>query len=225
MFITNEGKDGAGKSTGSKYLAEKFEKDGKIVHQIHFPNYETPIGELIGDIINDRKPMISFDSLEMLYVADQQSWQEKIKDWLFEGHVVICDRYDLSTIAYYASKTGKSIDATMSVIYDNWQSEFERPDHTLIFECEGNVGERRPNTELDYFESHDLVREAIDDVYSELGDKISSSRSVVSIDTNGTIQNTRDQIDKFYDGLKAEVEKFDIMNLFPGKKNKSVEPF
>ena len=215
MFITNEGKDGAGKSTGSKYLAEKFEKDGNIVRQIHFPNYETPIGELIGDIIHGRKPMITFDALQMLYVADQQSWQERIKDWLYEGDVVICDRYDLSTLAYYASKTGKSIDYTMSIIYDHWQHELEKPDHTLIFECEGHVGERRHNTVMDSMETDDNIREAIDDVYSELGEKISENRKVTFIDTNGTIEETRKQIDDFYDGLKAQLDGFHIKNLFP----------
>ena len=225
MFITNEGKDGAGKSTGSKYLAEKFEKDGNTVHQIHFPNYETPIGELIGDIINGRKPMISFDALQMLYVADQQSWQDKIKDWLYEGHVVICDRYDLSTIAYYSSKTGINLDSTMALIYEHWQVGLTTPDHTLIYECESHVTERRPGTFLDTMEIDTVIREAIDDVYSELGDKMSCSRSIVSIDTNGTIENTRDQIDSFYNGLKAQLDGFHIKNLFPSNKNKSIEPF
>lgn len=226
MFITGEGKDGAGKSTGLKYLVKKFEADGKKVHFVHFPNYETPIGELIGDIIQGRKPMISFDALQMLYVADQQSFQEKIRDWLYEGDVVICDRYDLSTIAYYSSKTGKGIDLTMSVIYDHWQSEFERPDHTLVFECEGHVGERRPNTDMDSMETDENIRGFIDDVYSELGEKISANRKVTFIDTNGTIDETRIKLDDFYKEI-TDLSKFDFGNLFakPNKKVNNPEPF
>lgn len=214
MFITGEGKDGAGKSTGLKYLVEKFEADGKRVHFLHFPNYDTPIGGLIGDIIQGRAPMPSFDALQMLYVADQLAWQEKIKEWIYDGEVVICDRYDLSTIAYYASKIGTNLDSVIEMIYDKWQDTFKRPDHTLIFECEGHVGERRPNTDMDTMETDDNIRGFIDDVYSELGEKMSYRRKISYVDTNGTIEETRKNLDFFYKEI-TDVSGFNIKNLFP----------
>jgi dTMP kinase len=223
MFITGEGKDGAGKSTGMEYLAEKFQGEGRTVHLLHFPNYDTPIGGLIGDIINGRKPMPSFDSLQMLYVADQLAWQNQIEEWIYDGDVVICDRYDLSTLAYYASKTGTGVQKVIDMIYDHWQRNLKKPDHTLIFECEGHVGERRPNTEMDSMETDDNIREFIDDVYFELGEKMSANRHITFVDTNGTIEQTRKQLDEFYSEIFNATDHYSIRNLF-GKKN-NPEPF
>ena len=102
LFIAFEGIDSAGKKTQIKLLAEKLREDGKEVVTISFPSYETEIGKLIKNWISRVLPLTP-ETASMLYAADRMQYQERIKEWLRKGWIVITDRYCYSNIAYQSS--------------------------------------------------------------------------------------------------------------------------
>ena len=99
LFIAFEGIDSAGKKTQIKLLAEKLREEGKEVATISFPSYETEIGKLIKNWISRVLPLTP-ETASLLYAADRMQYQERIKEWLRKGWIVITDRYCYSNIAY-----------------------------------------------------------------------------------------------------------------------------
>jgi len=99
LFIAFEGVDSAGKKTHSRLLAQRLRDMNKEVVVINFPSYETEIGKLIKGWIS-RSLKISNEAASMLYAADRMQYQDRIKEWLRKGWIVITDRYCYSNIAY-----------------------------------------------------------------------------------------------------------------------------
>jgi dTMP kinase len=99
LFIAFEGVDAAGKKTHSRLLAQRLRDMNKEVVVINFPSYETEIGKLIKGWIS-RSLKISNEAASMLYAADRMQYQDRIKEWLRKGWIVITDRYCYSNIAY-----------------------------------------------------------------------------------------------------------------------------
>jgi len=102
MFIVFEGIDSAGKKTQIKLLADRFRESKKEVVTISFPSYETEIGKLIKGWIS-RSLRMRPEAASMLYAADRMQYQERIKEWLKKGWIVISDRYCYSNITYQSA--------------------------------------------------------------------------------------------------------------------------
>lgn len=115
LFIAFEGIDSAGKKTQIRLLAEKLREEKEVV-TISFPSYETEIGKLIRNWISRTLPLTP-QTASMLYAVDRMQYQERIKEWLRKGWIVITDRYCYSNIAYQSS-LGLS---------KEWLIEIERP--------------------------------------------------------------------------------------------------
>ena len=226
MFITFEGPDGSGKSTQAEKLAASLRNMGHDVELIHFPRYEGTIGKLIGEIIRGEKKLKNFDALEMLYVADQLDYQVDLERLVFDEHkIVIADRYDMSTIAYYASKTGCSVDEAIRYIRDKWQYGFAQPDITFLISFEGDLDERRVemNKEKDLFEVDSDVLSTINDIYQELSEKL-YTRYVVTLDGKKTISENANTILCEVNNIIKENRKYNIKDCKLFKKN-NTEPF
>ncbi len=99
IFIAFEGTVSAGKKTHVKLLADRLKEMGKEVITISFPSYETEIGKIIKGWIT-RSLSLNPETASMLYAADRMQYQERIKEWLKKGCVVITDRYCYSNIVY-----------------------------------------------------------------------------------------------------------------------------
>jgi len=229
MFVTFEGRDGGGKSTGALKLKEKLEAEGYKVYLKHFPDYDSTIGGLIGDILAGKKEMPSFEALEMLYVADQLSFQKELEELLFEEKaVVICDRYDFSTLAYYISKTGCTIQEGVNLVYKKWQSELRKPDVTFIYNFRGDLDERRKddNKEKDAIETDDVITNSINNVYLSIDEymaHINDGRDVYVVNAENSIEHNAKFV---FDTFKAEsvfITKYSMNDR--EFKNKQIEPF
>ena len=116
IFISFEGTVSAGKKTHVKMLADRLKEMGKEVVTISFPSYETDIGKIIKSWIS-RNLFLSPEAASMLYAADRMQYQERIKEWLKKGWVVITDRYCYSNIAYQS----------VLGLPKQWLIEIERP--------------------------------------------------------------------------------------------------
>lgn len=175
-FITFEGIDTSGKSTQAELLAETLEKEGCKVKLFHFPMYERPIGKLIGDILNGRvKSDIGNDAMQMLYVADQISFQEELKKYIDDGYTVICDRYDLSTIVYYSMMPGKTLANAMDTVYKRWQVGLVKPDVSIIFNLNAEEIAKRKKI-LDKFEKNTEAMTKANENYLTLALNLSDRR-------------------------------------------------
>ncbi|MBD1372487.1 dTMP kinase [Hazenella sp. IB182357] len=101
LFITFEGPEGAGKTTQMKLL-----HDFLLQNQIPCTVVREPGGTIIGDkirsiLLNPLYTEMTSTTEILLYAASRaQLVEEKIVPALEQGHVVLCDRYIDSSIAY-----------------------------------------------------------------------------------------------------------------------------
>lgn len=99
MIIAFEGLDQSGKETQARHLRARIEQDGRKVHSLSFPDYETPIGrEIASALAGDRD--FGPDVMQLLYVANRCEFRPKLDLWLRSGGLIVCDRYRASSIAY-----------------------------------------------------------------------------------------------------------------------------
>lgn len=193
MIITFEGPDSAGKSTQANILYEKLKKKGLKVKLFHFPRYESPIGEFIGKVLQNDDMEVDFTALQMLYVADQLDFSVEAKKLLEDGYILILDRYDLSTIAYYIAKTKCDINKSIRIV-KSWQKFILKPDITFIFDAKHRISDRRKLETLDKIEKDKSIMDHINNIYQSL--RYIDDREIYSIDASLSIENIADQIEK-----------------------------
>jgi len=99
MLIVFEGLDQSGKETQARMLRARFERDGRRVQSLSFPEYDTPIGREIRQALDGAREFTP-DVMQLLYVANRLEFKPQIDRWLAAGDFVVCDRYCASSIAY-----------------------------------------------------------------------------------------------------------------------------
>jgi dTMP kinase len=99
MLIAIEGLDQSGKETQARHLRARIEQDGRKVHALSFPDYETPIGQEIAKALRGERDF-GPDVMQLLYVANRFEYKPRLDLWLATDDVVVCDRFRASTVAY-----------------------------------------------------------------------------------------------------------------------------
>lgn len=142
MFITLEGPEGSGKTTQARLLLQYLRSEG-------FPAVLTrePGGTRISDKV--RKILLDPENIEMLprteillfSAARAQVSEEFIRPHLEKGHVVICDRYADSTMAYQGYGHGLDL-GTLRVI-TAFATGGLQPDLTLYLDLPAEMGLKR----------------------------------------------------------------------------------
>ncbi len=110
-FITLEGGEGAGKSTLLTYLETYLVQQGLHVIATREPG-GTRLGEAIRDLVLQHKHVMSIGNeaeLLLFLAARAEHIQEKILPALQAGKIVLCDRFNDSTIAYQGGARGLGI--------------------------------------------------------------------------------------------------------------------
>lgn len=225
MLISFESPDGGGKSTHSKLLVEKLRAVGKEVKFIHFPRYESSIGGFIGKVLKGEETVKNFKALQMMYVADQLDIQVELEEWLKdENTIVVFDRYDLSTLAYYTSKLGCSINEALADVAFKWQSDLIKPDITFVIDFNGDIDERRAGSgkEKDIMEKDDKIVGNINNTYQEFVKKLSPYRKIVVIDGDKSKEHNEEIIYNKVINFMNTVKREDLGSL--SKKDK-IQPF
>jgi len=101
-FITLEGGEGSGKTTLLHQLATFLRERGYAVVTTREPG-GTPLGETIRDLVLQHHASLSIDTqaeVLLFLAARAQHIKEKILPALQAGQIVLCDRFNDSTIAY-----------------------------------------------------------------------------------------------------------------------------
>ncbi|MBA3722380.1 MAG: dTMP kinase [Parachlamydiaceae bacterium] len=172
-FITLEGGEGSGKSTLVKQLAEELTKKGYDVVTTREPG-GTKLGEEIRQwlLTNHNTFKIGTKAELLLFLAARaQHIEEVIRPALKTGKIVICDRFNDSTLAYQGAARGLKMNETRKLC-DIVCGEIQ-PQLTLFLDVDPNEGLRRAKKtikkeslegELDRIEDekiefHQMVRE------------------------------------------------------------------
>jgi dTMP kinase len=99
LFITFEGGEGAGKTTLIDRLYKALKAEKKSVIMTRAPG-GTDLGDEIRNLLLHHKEMSPRAEL-LLFMADRaEHTDEVIKPALKKGKIVLCDRYNDSTVAY-----------------------------------------------------------------------------------------------------------------------------
>ena len=195
LFIVVEGLDGSGKSSASKALARLLDPLSKgIVKLTYEPNDASCSGLQIRQILKKQIPDFKPSILPLAYATNRLDHCNTIvKPWLEkDGHIVICDRYYLSSLVYqsrpdfpykkvmmyneYAVKPDVIffINVDTKVCYERMKIR-NQPEELF----EANLDESRQK----YFEAIDFLRKTHDE-------------NIIEIDGSGTIEEVADKIQK-----------------------------
>ena len=132
MFITFEGIDGSGKSTQIQLLKQWLESFQKTVTVLREPGGNN-VSEQIRQLLLDSKEQIEPRCELLLFTAARAQLVSKvIRPALLEGHIVICDRYIDSSVAYQGYGRGLPIKDIEHI--NDFATAGLIPDITFIFD-------------------------------------------------------------------------------------------
>lgn len=171
FFFTVEGGEGCGKTTLSNRLVQELGRRGHSVLHTREPG-GTALSEKLRDLVlNPKSDVPICDQAEMLLflTARVQHLHELILPALREGKVVICERFNDSTLAYqgYARHLGEEDVEKICDLVCNHIA----PDCTILLDLDPEVGfsrfENRDRLEREELQFHLEVRQG----YLHLFDK------------------------------------------------------
>lgn len=167
FFITFEGGEGAGKSTLMERIFEDLSTNGFSVIKTRAPG-GTKVGEAIRHLLLSKENMSLVPRSELLlFLADRaQHVEEVIKPALNQQKIVLCDRFNDSTIAYQGGARGfddELVRGLCSFACDNLQ-----PHLTIYLDLDPKIGFKRikadgvhkDRIESETIDFHRKIREA-----------------------------------------------------------------
>ncbi|AEO93937.1 thymidylate kinase [Bacillus phage G] len=108
-LLTFEGLDGSSKETQTNNLISYLEKEGYKVLKVDFPNYDSPIGEVISSYLRGefgKLEDVPLKLISMVYSSDRARYANTIENHIKNGGVVIANRYTYSNL-FHAAKMEK----------------------------------------------------------------------------------------------------------------------
>jgi len=138
LFVTFEGGEGSGKSTQFARLAARLRARGVEPLVTREPG-GTVLAEGIRDLLLDpaRRPGAMSEAL-LMEAARADLVTSLVRPALAAGRVVLCDRYDDSTLAYQGA--GRGLDPGLLAILNQAATGGLEPDLTLLYDVPPEVG-------------------------------------------------------------------------------------
>jgi dTMP kinase len=180
-FIVLEGGEGAGKSTQVDLLAAVLRAQGREV-VVTFEPGDTALGKELRSVLLHADAPIDARAELLLMLADRaQHVAEVVRPAVARGAVVVCDRFEPSTLAYQGAARGLGVEEVEAL------SRSARgdctPDAVVVLDLDDAVAEARVSSVRDRFERaglefHARVRAA----YRELA----GPRGWLLVDASGT---------------------------------------
>lgn len=156
VLITFEGVEGSGKTTQLMRLGRWLERNGFRVERTAEPD-GTALGVAIRRLFeHPGLPPAPLAELFLFLAARHQHVTERIRPWLAQGRIVLCDRYVDATAAYQGY--GRGLDVELIRELNVHATGGILPDLTLVFDLPPAAGLRRIGTRrLDRFEREALA--------------------------------------------------------------------
>lgn len=138
FFITFEGGEGAGKTTLIQGIESALKALGRSVLKTREPG-GTPLGESVRSLLLESKSSISPYAELCLFLASRaQQISDVIGPALEEGKVILCDRFNDSTIAYQGGARGLGIEKVEEMC--SFVCQGLEPDLTLYLDIDPEIG-------------------------------------------------------------------------------------
>jgi dTMP kinase len=149
-FITFEGVDGAGKSTGLEWFVAALRQRGIDLLVTREPG-GTPLGEQLREILL-HQPMHAETEAMLMFAARREHVEQVIHPALQRGTWVISDRFSDASFAYQGG--GRGVPLAKLEQLEQWVHGDLQPDLTLLFDIPIEVARQRlgNNASLDKFE-------------------------------------------------------------------------
>ena len=106
-LIAVEGIDGSGKRTQVELLTLTLKARGHDVYSTGFPQYDSWFGKMVGQFLNgDLGPLETVDPhfTAMLYAGDRFEANSRLQAALYNGQIVLVDRYIGSNLAHQTAR-------------------------------------------------------------------------------------------------------------------------
>lgn len=167
-FISFEGGEGAGKTTLINNLSKALQEKGRGVVVTREPG-ATPLGEKIRELLLEKSSYFPITPMAelLLFLSDRaQHIEQVIKPSLAKEKIILCDRFNDSTIAYQGGARGLGIEKIQSLCKDVCGET--QPDLTFFLDVDPTVGLNRAKgqqrvldrLEKEHLDFHIKVREA-----------------------------------------------------------------
>jgi dTMP kinase len=145
MLVAFEGVDQSGKETQAKRQRARLEASGLRVVQFDFPCYTTAIAREIASALAGETTYTA-DVLQLLFIANRFEYKPRIAEALADGCVVLCDRYQASSVAY-----GEALGLDAAWL-EQAQLPLPQPDLTLLLDIAPETARQRKAANRDRFE-------------------------------------------------------------------------
>ena len=99
LLIAIEGIDQSGKKTQTELLVEKLKENGINATKMSFPDYMTPVGQLIKKILSN-EIQVPIEVKHILLSANRWELKPKIEELIEQKYTIVFDRYYQSNWAY-----------------------------------------------------------------------------------------------------------------------------
>lgn len=178
VFISFEGGEGSGKTTLLESLASSLLSMGYDIYSTRAPG-ATPLGKKIRDLVlHEDKVALSKRAELFLFLADRaQHVEEQIIPALKEHKLVLCDRFNDSTIAYQGAARGCDLSFIEKVCFFAVQGI--EPVLTIYLDIDPEIGLKRAAGKVAYdrvesekIDFHHKVRAAYRDLAERNQDRI-----------------------------------------------------
>ena len=130
LFLTFEGPEGAGKTTQIGLLADALRDAGHTVTRTREPGGDA-VGERVRELL--LKEEVGAEAELLLFAAARaRNVQTVVRPALAAGHIVLCDRYTDSTVAYQGYGRGLPFDLIERI--NDFATDGLRPDRTFLLD-------------------------------------------------------------------------------------------
>ena len=155
IFVVLEGVEGAGKTTQVELLRQRLERAG-VAHTVGREPGGTELGEALRTILLEfsQGEILPESELLLILAARAAFVREIVGPALERGHVVVVDRFELSTLAYQGF--GRGLDVEELETLNRFATGGLRPDLTLLLDVpveQGRARQERDGKERDRFEA------------------------------------------------------------------------
>lgn len=173
MFIVIEGTDGSGKGTQTLLLKQKLLDMGKKVEEIHFPQYGQKSAAMVEEYLNGafgNASEVSPEQTSIFFAVDRYAASFKIREWLQEEKIVICNRYVGSNMGHQGGKI-KNEKKRKEYFAWNYHLEYEifkipKPDVNIILHVTPEISQKlvdqKPKRDYLHGKKRDIHEDDID---------------------------------------------------------------